>query len=146
MDGKQSLSARYLVLLAFGICLFSGPISAQTVAKGEFDLTCATQWGLATLPAGHYTFMLDSTAKQGTLTVRGAKPASMIHATVIDDHSAVDRNELILVRNGSLAVVRAMRLAEYGITFYYQIPRSATIVADNKPELIQRAPIVVNGK
>jgi hypothetical protein len=146
MNRKQSFSSKYPVLVVCLMCLFSVPMSAQTVAKGEFDLPCAAKWGLADLPAGHYTFLLDSTAKQGKLVIRGAKSSPFIRASVVDDHNPVDRNELILIRSGRTGIVRALRLADLGITFYYAMPGSARFYADNKPELIQRAPVTISGK
>lgn len=146
MNLKQSRSSMYLVLIAFGICLFSVPLSAQNVAKGEFDLPCLTKWGLADLPAGHYTFVLDSTAKQGKLIVRGANSAPIMRAAVIDDHDPVDRNELILIRSGNTGYVYSLRLAELGITLRYAMPRYARFYSENKPQLFQRAPITISGK
>lgn len=146
MNRNQSRSLRYLVLVVFSICLLSVPLSAQNVAKGEFDLPCHAKWGLADLPAGHYTFVLDSTAKQGKLILRGEKTAPIIRAAVIDDHDPVDRNELILVRSGRTGYVYALRLADLGITLRYAMPRNARFYSENKPQLFQRAPITISGK
>ncbi len=146
MNLNQSRSSTYLVLIAFAVCLFSVPLSAQTVAKGEFDLPCPAKWGLADLPAGHYTFVLDSTAKQGKLILRGAKSAPIIHASVVDDHDPVDRNELIMIRSGKTGYVYALRLAELGVTLRYSMPRYAKFYSENKPQLFQRAPITISGK
>ncbi len=146
MNRKQVAVVKNLGLAAFLVCLFSVPMPAQTVAKGEFDLPCPAKWGVADLPAGHYTFVLDSTAKQGRLIIRGAKTAPFIQATEVDDHQAVDRSELVMVRTGGIGIVRAMRLAGYGITFYYKVPDSVKLLADKQPQLLQRAPIAISGR
>lgn len=146
MNRKQISSLKYVALAAVAICLFSAPVSAQTAVKGSFDLPCAVKWGVAILPAGHYTFALDSTALQGKLFVRGKKQSPIITAFARDDHDSVDRDELILARSGNGAIVRTLRLKEQGVTLYYNMPSFVRIIADNKPEMIQRVAVVINGK
>lgn len=146
MNRMQVSSLKHLALAAISLCLFSAPMSAQTAVKGSFDLPCAVKWGVAVLPAGHYTFALDSTAMQGKLFVRGENQSPIIKAFAVDDHDSVDRDELILARTGGYAFVRTLRLKGQRVTLYYNMPSSVRIIAQNQPEMIQRVPVVINGK
>ena len=44
----------------FGICASAGQAAAQTVAGGSFTLSHEIRWQNVTLPAGDYTFSLNS--------------------------------------------------------------------------------------
>ena len=54
--------------LAIAAVVNAGLASAQVVT-GQFRLPFAAHWGMATLPAGDYTFKLDHVNSQGTLAL-----------------------------------------------------------------------------
>jgi hypothetical protein len=58
-----------LLLSLAAICFTAGSLGAATI-EGSFTLPGQTQWGLAVLPAGHYTFTLDHASTRGMIMVR----------------------------------------------------------------------------
>ena len=94
-----------------------GPVS--DVAKPLQD---AESFRKAVLPAGDYTFTVDSTALPATVTVhsvRESKTAPMIMAQAISQHGASGQSSLIIARNSGKGVVRGLQLVELGLDFEY---------------------------
>ena len=68
-----------LLLLAGSLCV--GRLTAQAgepVSAGKFTLPFEVRWGQAILPAGDYTYTLNSATFSGVVTVRGNSKAAMI--------------------------------------------------------------------
>ena len=68
-----------LLLLAGSLCV--GRLTAQAgepVSAGKFTLPFEVRWGQAILPAGDYTYTLNSATFSGVVTVRGNSKAVMI--------------------------------------------------------------------
>jgi len=66
-----------LLLLAGSLCV--GRLTAQAgeaVSAGKFTLPFEVRWGQAILPAGDYTYTLNSATFSGVLTVRGNSKAA----------------------------------------------------------------------
>src|SRR5258708_25708457 len=70
-----------LLKLALGsllaVCFTSGLASAQTDA-GKFTLPFETHWGQATLPAGDYSFLLETGPGAKVEIIRAGKPVAFV--------------------------------------------------------------------
>lgn len=152
MNTIRSLSQmKYMALFLLAASLSVGVASAQhdpAVYHGKLTLPFQALWGSTVLPAGDYTFTVQSTTLPSFVTIRqesrGTAP-SMIMAQAISQRSSSDQSALIVVRSAGSGVVRSLRLAELGLEFQYAMPKGVRLVAQG-PELIERIRVSVAGK
>lgn len=152
MNSTRSFSfKRCLTFALLSACIAAGVAGAQhspAIYEGKFTLPFETRWGKAVLPAGDYTFTVDSTALPATVTVhsvRESKTAPMIMAQAISQHGTSGQSSLIVARNSGKGVVRGLQLAELGLDFEYAMPRGMQLVAE-APQLFQRIGVSAAGK
>jgi secreted protein with Ig-like and vWFA domain len=106
--------------LALGALAISG--NAQNAYQGKFTLPFETHWGSATLPAGDYTFALQSTSSPYTLYIRGEKVNAIIQAAAADDIGAAAHAQLNLVETADVQTVQTFDAPELGLSFVYFTP------------------------
>ena len=131
-----SLRNRMLVTAALAlaaICASAVPASAQAVYAGSFSLPREVRWQGGTLPAGNYTFRMDSVAT-ARLTLKGPNGPAFVHAIVADKADRGRQSSLTIVRRGSKAFVHDMYLAQIGLRLQYHVPKAT------KGELIAQGP------
>jgi hypothetical protein len=152
MNTIRSLSQmKYIALLLLAASLSVGMASAQhdpAVYHGKFTLPIEALWGSTVLPAGDYTFTVQSTTLPSFVTIRQESrgtAASMIMAQGVAQRSSSDQSALIVIRSAGTGVVRSLRLAELGLEFQYATPKGVTLVAQ-RPELLQQIRVSVAGK
>jgi len=133
----------FLALLAMVVS--AGLLSAEDFA-GKFTLPFEAKWGQATLPAGDYSFRLNTARSPYTVTVRGQDKAAMIMSEGTSTKGASDRSELVVVRRGRTGTIRALHLNEVGLTFFYVTPKGERQLLAQGPVLIQRIAVSVSGK
>jgi hypothetical protein len=117
------IKARYLKLLTklgltalvLGALATSG--KAQNAYQGKFTLPVETHWGAATLPAGDYTFALQS-----RLYIQGQGVSAIIQATTADQKVVSERPQLNLVDIADVQTVQTFEAPELGLTFIYWTP------------------------
>jgi len=145
---RTSGVVRSLILALAGVCLFAGIASAQAAAvKGQFTLPFDAKWGGATLPAGDYTFTLDSMALPAIVRIEtGDRCVALVMTQGADKTDSSKASELIVTRDGGQARIRVLHVAELGTDFEYSAPKSERREMASAPELIQRIPITFNGK
>ncbi len=120
-------SSRILVLFLglAGVCLTAGPLGAGAV-QGSFTLPSETQWGVAVLPAGEYTFTLDRSTLEGHILVRrGTEGVALVLAQGMFPTGSSGSSSMLIVGGR----VRSLHLAPLGLTYNYQIhpQRSETL-------------------
>ena len=132
-------------LAVLAVCFSAGAARASgpAVYRGTFTLTREARWGLATLPAGDYSFTLDSQSLLGVVTVWGEGRSALIMLSASNDTSSMARSALLLrCTNGSARIV-SMHLAELGKDFYFAVPKAERqILAQG----IQPIPVAPSGK
>ena len=136
-------------LLLLAACLSLGRLSAQAggaVSAGKFTLPFEARWGQTILPAGDYTYTLDSTTLSGILTVRGDTKAVMIMAGSIAQRKTSDHSHLTVLRTGTSGRVRSLYLGHPGLEFHYPIPKAEQQFIAREPVLNQRVPIYLATK
>ncbi len=136
-----------LALLAAG--LSPGFAIAQAVSEGKFTLPFDSVWGRKVLPAGDYSFSLESASLPAKVTLRDGtrgNAIAIIMAQGISESKPSDHSALFLLRHGNKGVVRSMYLADLGLVFYYPTRAAGAQLLAQAPELIQRVPISAVGK
>lgn len=138
---SSMLKGLFLALLATGTS--SGLARAQAV-QGKFTLPFEVQWGRAPLPAGDYSFKIESTAMPALVTVRqtshGGK-AAIVMAQSQNPEGGSGQSALTVVRGGGKQIVRSLYLAEIGTIFFYATPKDSGKLLAQGPVLIQRIPV-----
>ena len=102
----------FLAVLAMTVG--AGPLCAEN-HKGSFTLPFEVRWGTAVLPAGDYTFTIDTDKGPNLATIRGDNGAAMIIANGKSDRQFSGRSSLVLARRGRTGVVRELHLAIPGL-------------------------------
>ncbi len=125
----KTLSLRTLMAATIAVVALSfstGVAHAQAFYQGTFTLPFTAQWGGMVLTPGQYTFILDSPSSPGVITVRREdhRGVGMVFANGHDVRRKIARSELVAVATGETYRVRALRLAEVGMTLDFTIPKS----------------------
>ena len=106
-----------LLLGAAAVCFTTGSLKAADIA-GTFTLSSQTNWGLAVLSPGDYTFTLDHATLGGRITVyQGLKPVLMVQSQGIAETGSSGESSMKIV-NGR---VRFLRLGPAGLTYSYPV-------------------------
>jgi hypothetical protein len=143
---RSTRMVRNLVLTLASAFIFAGVANAQ-VYKGNFTLPFDAQWGRATLPAGDYSFVLDSVNGPCIIRVeQGKRSVAMVMAQSNDVSKPSNHSALIVTRSGGRARIRALHLAELGTDLYYGAPKAEAWEMASAPALIQRIPVSTSGK
>ena len=137
---------RNLVLVVASAFIFAGVASAQEY-RGAFTLPFAAKWGGATLPAGDYTFDVDSHNGASIVRIeRGTRNVGVVMAQSKDQSYRSDGSELIVTRGGGRARIRALHLADAGMDLRFSAPKAEALELASNPVLIQRIPLSRSGK
>jgi hypothetical protein len=114
-----------IAAIGFGsICAFVNPASAQNALKGSFTLSHEIRWQSAVLPAGDYTFAMESTAMPCKMIVRGPKGAIFELSSSTDKRTVEGPSVLILERRNGDFYVRELYVADRGLHVFYNVPKS----------------------
>jgi hypothetical protein len=99
----------FVVLLT----LVAGAIAAnaQTSFQGKFQLTSETRWGKAVLPAGLYSFTMDSVQSPIVIHSENGKTSAMARAEV-SNQAAFGGSYIVITGSGSDRQVRSMNLPQ----------------------------------
>jgi hypothetical protein len=81
------------------------------------------EWQNAKLPAGEYTFEIQSLSLPATMTVKGPNGSVFVTAVVVDQ-KARKQSMLIVENRGSSSAVSELRLANIGRSLHYATPKA----------------------
>ena len=118
---------RIIAIATFGliaICASASSASAQGAFQGKFTLPNDVRWANASLPAGDYTFSLNSTTMPGWVMLRGPNGGVFILTSVIDERNEGDSSKLTVEHRGGTNFVRSMYLADLGVELTYRAPKT----------------------
>ena len=123
----KSLRNRVLTLVAAGLMSIGFGASAsqaQAMYKGSFTLAQDVRWQNATMPAGDYTFTVESTTRSKPVLVTG--PAGTVYQLpiVTSETKIGEQSKLILEWRGDNLCVREMDLAQVGLNIRYHVPKA----------------------
>ena len=119
----KSNFTRILAIAALGliaVCASANPASAQDAFKGSFTLTSDVRWGQASLPAGDYTFTLQSSAMPARIVVKGANGSQFVITSSMDVKSIDAPSNLQVVRRNGESRINRLYLADLHLVLNYQ--------------------------
>jgi hypothetical protein len=146
MKGNRSFWINTMVAVLLGTCLSTGAAGDQHVYKGKFTLPVTARWGQAVLPAGDYTFTLDTTSLPAVASVQDRDRNVRLVLATSKDRSSSAHSHMVLLRNGAGNQIITLDLAELGVVFHYVPPKAEGQLLAQVPEFIQRIPISASGK
>jgi hypothetical protein len=117
---------RILAVVAIAMvaaCVAASPASAQAAYAGSFTLTQDATWGSAKLPAGEYSFVLESMGIPAKIVVRGPHGAQFVNTVASDRISADQPSNLKIQHRGTTRFVSEINLAELKLQLRYQGPK-----------------------
>ena len=141
MKGIRNLGwLKVMILTIFVAALSAGLASAQDYS-GTFTLPYEVQWGKAKLPAGEYTFRIDTAAAPYLAKIYGKNSGVLVLAKTFSDASAPERSELIIGTSHGKPTVRALCLRDLGVVFSYgeSKPEQMILAQVSFPVLLRRA-------
>jgi len=109
-------------LMLAALVLTSFPCMAQSIGTsraGTIVLPTETHWGEAVLPAGQYTFKIDTSNSLPTVIVRSVTGDTAV-IVVPESQSLPDQSgkgTLVLAEKGGVTYVKSLSLAEVGLEF-----------------------------
>ena len=118
---------RILAIVTFGliaICASASSASAQNAFQGKFTLPNDVRWANTSLPAGDYTFSLNSRTMPGRVFLQGPNGGAFILTSVIDNRHEGDSSRLTIEHRGGVSFVRSMYLADLGVELTYSVPKT----------------------
>jgi hypothetical protein len=121
----KSNRIRILAMAVLGfvaVCASPKPAAAQNAWQGSFILPTEVHWQGAVLPAGEYTFAMDSAAKSGKIVVQGKNASALIPTGAISTDANHQPSQLILERRGDSYFVREIYSAGLATHFRYTVP------------------------
>jgi hypothetical protein len=118
---RKVLSKLAFAALALGILASAG--NAQNAFEGKFTLPFETYWGGVTLPAGNYSFTLESKTFPYTLYIRGGKANVIVAALGYDTGAVSSRAQLDVVDISDVHAIKTFEAPELGLTFTYFTPK-----------------------
>ncbi|HUA15027.1 MAG TPA: hypothetical protein VMG31_07005 [Verrucomicrobiae bacterium] len=101
------------------------PAYSQTTANGQFTLPHDVHWQNAVVPAGEYSFKLNSEGAMGVLTLSklsGSRTSLIFLVNDTDELKASGISRLVLDSTASGSYVSAMQLPQFGITLHFAVP------------------------
>ena len=123
-----SLFLQVLALVALMGVLAPRVATAQQEESGKFTLSTEVHWGDAVLPAGVYTFSVDSLVSSARLYVyKGSGPAGgyMFTAEAQDTLPAsAEGDHLVLEQKNGGVYVTELQLGSQGLVLYFPAPKS----------------------
>jgi len=115
----------YATLLTLSALSFAPtPASAQD-AHGGFTLTHEVRWQNAVVPAGEYTFSLESRGPAEFLMlnkVSGKGAGFIVLTPEVETAPLSEASSLVLVKRSGSSYVSSMSLPAYGITLNFTVP------------------------
>ena len=131
---------RRLVLGAL-VAGFNAKTASAQALQGKFTLNSATRWGMATLPAGDYSFTLDHDYAGSVVTIfRGMQGVARIQTPIVN--SLKSGSSEMVVDNGT---VRDVNLPQIGVNLHYPAHNAGHRAAPKQPEVAKIIQIVATG-
>jgi hypothetical protein len=131
MKSNRSFTLRFALGSLLAICFNAGLVNAQTPG-GKFSMPFEVHWGVATLPAGDYTFRLDGAGVGAIVWVyHGHDCVAMIRNQSYAEASS-GRAALTVIQNKTGNTVTDLRLPEIGRIFRYQPHKTSSSAAERE--------------
>jgi len=130
---RRFAETRRFTLLRAAVLLMAGLGALSTLAaaqSGTFKLPTEARWGRATLPAGSYSYSVESSPAGKIITIRsaGTNWAAMLLSQSVVQTPTID-NQLLLTKRGGEMYVSALCLKDPGLTLTYPVPSAKELIS-----------------
>ena len=119
-------------LLAIGAC--ANTATAQNRYEGKFTLPHEVRWQGRVMPAGDYTFSIQSLSLPAMLRLQGPNGAMFIPTSGISDAATNKKSSLTIKERRGARFISELYLAEPGVHLCYSVPKAP------KEELLAQGP------
>ena len=146
MKGIRVLPIVGLLLLT-GAMLGTTARAQQIDGSGSFVLPYQVQWEGGTLPAGKYSFIVESgsMATSSLTFVRGPRGIhGRLIAAALATNDFTGKSSLVIVTVNGKQYVRSLRLGEIGTEFEYGVPKPKN--GNLREEAIKTIPVRIVGE
>jgi|HubBroStandDraft_6_1064221.scaffolds.fasta_scaffold00135_2 hypothetical protein len=124
MKSNRSYFIALASLSFLALASFCSPVKAQTAAyQGSFRLPYEVTWQNSQMPAGEYTFTMESKAFPSRVVVQGPNGTIFVSAIGLSDEHSSDNSELSVETRDGKHYVRDLYLAELDLHFRYSVPK-----------------------
>jgi hypothetical protein len=118
---------RILGIVAVGLVAIGASVS-QTSAqvayeRGSFTLPCEVRWNNVALPAGDYTFTMESSGLSRPTILQGPNGGVIIQTMAVSDGTTNQHSALTIDRRFGVSFVKELYLSDRGRHFLYQEPK-----------------------
>lgn len=109
------------LLLLLSIVTGAVVTNAQNALHGKFQLSSEVRWANTVLPAGEYSFVLESNKRPLVVKIFpvDGRTGAMVMASSFED-ARPGGSKLFFTENGSTRIVRSMNLPQLGISLIYE--------------------------
>lgn len=109
------------LMLLLSIVTAAVVTNAQNALHGKFQLSSEVRWANTVLPAGDYSFVLESNKRPLVVKIFPAdrRTGAMVVARAFEDARPGGSN-LFVTENGSTRIVRSMNLPQLGVSLIYE--------------------------
>lgn len=126
-----------MAVLAVALTGSEAKAAANPAFQGNFTLSSAASWGMANLPAGNYSFTVDTDYAGSVVTIlQGTRTVARVQAVGLNTIKSGTAE--ILIVGGA---VRAMNAPEIGVSFHYATSKSSHRTSPQQPVLAQTIPV-----
>jgi hypothetical protein len=118
---------RILAMAAIGLlaaCVYAAPAQGIPAAQGKFTLPSEVRWEGTVLPAGDYSFSMESASLPAHILLRGPNGAQFVRPAGISENNPAQESYLTIERRGEWGYVREMYLAPLGMHFTFTTPKA----------------------
>ena len=124
-----------------------GPGSGHSAVQGKFTLPNEIRWQDTVLPAGDYSFSMESASLPAQILLRGPNGALFVMPAGRSEDRSAQQSSLTIVRRGEWGYVREIYLAPLGVHFTFTTPKvpKDQLLAQG-PETTERVLIAIAGK
>jgi len=141
MKTNQKFTVLRLLVLGVLVAGFNAKLAGAQAFQGKFTLSSETRWGLATLPAGDYSFELDKDYPGSVVTIlRGTQSVARIQ-TVGMNYIKSGRSEIVM-KNGA---VREVNLPTIGVSLNYPAHNPSHRASPQEPQRAEIIPVAAAG-
>jgi hypothetical protein len=132
------------------IGFWAAPASAQngrTMAQGHFTLPYEVHWKSTVLPAGDYTFRLQSTSSWTTLGLQGPNGGTWITALAVDTEASRESSKLKIEHRDGIDNVQDLYVAEVGLHVRFEEPKPSKgerLLAKRQPSTADRTTVALS--
>ena len=141
---------RYLIFTCLAVCFSAALLSAEDW-RATFSLPFETHWGGVVLPAGDYCLRFKDAGYKPMLLQQGTRYIGFLPVLANETPRTPAKSQLLIVREGKMATVHMLYIAELGTAFHFNVPEryevyTQLIARSDEPVFIQRIPVTSSGK